>query len=65
MEYTLRYNNEALERVCRKYHVRRLELFGSWAKGEPNAASDLDLLVDYDPESGMTMFQFLDLDSSI
>ena len=40
-----RHHNE-LEELCRRYHVRRLELFGSAAAGEFNPeSSDLDFLV--------------------
>ena len=37
--------------LCRRYHVRRLDVFGSAARGtdfDP-ARSDLDLLVEYEP----------------
>jgi len=38
-----------LEELCREYHVRQLEVFGSAADGafDP-AASDLDFLVDFE-----------------
>jgi uncharacterized protein len=43
-----RYHDE-LEELCRRYHVRRLELFGSAASGEFNPeSSDLDFLVLFD-----------------
>lgn len=36
--------------LCRRYHVHRLELFGSAARGEDNpATSDLDFLVEFKP----------------
>ena len=39
------YRDE-LEELCRRFHVRRLELFGSAASGEFNPeSSDLDFLV--------------------
>lgn len=41
--------------LCRRYHVRRLELFGSAARGtdfDP-ARSDVDVLVEFDPASGI------------
>lgn len=44
-------NNRAeLERLCRRFHVRRLDLFGSAASGgfEPKT-SDLDFLVEFEP----------------
>ena len=42
-------NREAVERLCRQYRVRRLELFGS-AVGEKfdPETSDIDFLVDFE-----------------
>ena len=39
-----------LERLCRRYRVRRLALFGSAATGRGlTEASDLDFLVEFEP----------------
>ena len=38
-----------LASVCRKYHVRRLGVFGSAARGELAPESDVDLLVEFEP----------------
>jgi len=65
MVQTLLYDQQRLAKICREYHIRRLELFGSRARGETRASSDIDLLVEYDPESGMTMFRFLDLEAEL
>jgi uncharacterized protein len=42
---------DALADVCRRFHVRRLDLFGSAATGNgfDPARSDLDFLVTFDP----------------
>ena len=40
----------ALARFCEKHHIRRLSLFGSQLKGTARADSDVDLLVEFDPE---------------
>lgn len=37
-----------LAALCRKYHVRRLGLFGSGARGELSPESDVDLLVEFE-----------------
>ena len=43
-------HQEALERLCRQFHVRRLELFGSAATGSFRAEeSDVDFLVEFEP----------------
>ncbi len=46
---TLQYDEKALEKLCREYHVRRLDIFGSQAKGAAGAGSGVDLLVEYEP----------------
>jgi uncharacterized protein len=41
-----------LEQLCRAFHVRRLELFGSAATGRDRPGeSDLDFLVEFEPLS--------------
>ena len=45
---TISHHREALEALCRRFHVRRLELFGSATDGTWDPArSDLDFLVDF------------------
>lgn len=40
---------QTIEALCRRYRVRRLELFGSAAAGDFNPrSSDLDFLVEFD-----------------
>lgn len=48
-------HQEALERLCRQFRVRRLELFGSAATGSFRPGeSDVDFLVEFEPlPSGM------------
>ena len=36
---------ELVERIAREFHPKRIVLFGSYAYGNPSAASDVDLLV--------------------
>jgi hypothetical protein len=39
--------------LCRRYGVRRLDVFGSASRDEPpNASSDIDLLADFDERLG-------------
>jgi hypothetical protein len=50
MQALIREKTRELDELCRKHHVRRLELFGSAADGTFDPArSDLDFLVDYFP----------------
>ncbi|MFZ1023447.1 MAG: nucleotidyltransferase domain-containing protein [Thermoplasmata archaeon] len=37
-----------IDRIARRYHVREIRVFGSLARKSATAASDVDLLVDFD-----------------
>jgi uncharacterized protein len=41
---------ELLEQFCSKYHIKSLSLFGSQLHRDATAASDIDLLVEFEPE---------------
>jgi predicted nucleotidyltransferase len=47
----LSYDREDLARLCRSYRIRRLALFGSVAKGASRPDSDVDLLVEFEPDA--------------
>lgn len=42
---------EAIGEVCRRYRVRELALFGSALRDDFRSESDLDLLVEFEPEA--------------
>jgi len=54
----LEVSRTALARLCRKYGVRKLSLFGSAARREMKSTSDVDLLVEFAPESRASLFDF-------
>ena len=54
---TLRKQHVELER---RYPIRRLALFGSWARGDAREDSDVDVLVDVDPSIGLKFVQLAD-----
>ena len=45
--------------------ITRLSLFGSMARGEVGPKSDVDLLVEIDPESHFSLFELLDLQDDL
>jgi len=49
MPVTVFPDNAALADLCRRYHIRRLALFGSTLKGTARPDSDVDLLVEFEP----------------
>lgn len=45
-----------IKRLCRKFGIARLALFGSAARGEMTPDSDIDLLVEFEPDSKVSLF---------
>lgn len=48
------------EELARKFRVKELAIFGSYARGEATPESDLDLLVEFTEPPGL--FRFLELE---
>ena len=46
---------EALERICLRHRIHRLSLFGSQLKGGARPDSDVDLLVEFEPDAHPTL----------
>ncbi len=43
-------DQEKIAAFCRKHHIRRLALFGSTLRGDATADSDLDVIVEFEPD---------------
>ncbi len=43
------FDRDALATLCRRHHIRRLSLFGSFLKGTATGDSDIDFLVEFVP----------------
>lgn len=50
MNPILQLDETALTQFCERHHIRRLALYGSQLKGTARPDSDIDLLVEFDPE---------------
>jgi len=48
-----------IERICRRYGVKELAVFGSAAREELRADSDIDLLVEFLPDAEVSLLQHL------
>jgi predicted nucleotidyltransferase len=48
MARRLHLDSDELAALCRRYHIRRLSLFGSVMKGTDRPESDVDLLVEFE-----------------
>jgi predicted nucleotidyltransferase len=58
----VRERRDEIERVALKRGARDLRVFGSVARGEAGPASDLDLLVTFEPERTLLDLAGLELD---
>lgn len=57
----LRQKREEILRICGKYRVRNVRVFGSAAGGEATAGSDIDLLVEFEP--GLSLLDQAELEA--
>jgi predicted nucleotidyltransferase len=55
MTARLSFDRDALTALCRRYRIRRLSLFGSTLKGTERPDSDVDLLVEFEPDARPTL----------
>ena len=55
------YDHNRLEALCSQYQVQKLSVFGSVLHDEDTPTSDLDLLLEFKPESKVGMFGFVRL----
>lgn len=46
-------DREALAQICRKYGIRKLSLFGSVLRDDFGPESDIDVLVDFEPDASI------------
>ncbi len=53
---------ERLAEFCRRHHIRKLSLFGSALRSDVRPDSDVDVLVEFDPENipGLEFFAMQD-----
>ena len=49
----------ALAEICRRYEIKELMLFGSAVRGEMRPDSDIDLLVEFLPESKIDLLDHI------
>ena len=43
-------SKDAIAKFCRKHHIRRLALFGSVLREDFSSDSDIDILVEFEPD---------------
>jgi predicted nucleotidyltransferase len=56
IQQKLRISQAKLEALCRKFGIAKLSLFGSASRGELTPESDVDLMVEFLPDSRTSLF---------
>jgi predicted nucleotidyltransferase len=54
------YNDIVL--LCKKYSINELSIFGSSVRGDFTENSDIDILVSFNKDSEITLFDIMDLE---
>ena len=65
MNSVLQVPEPQLSVLCREYRVRRLSLFGSAARDATTPASDIDLLVEFEPGQSPSLAGFSQLQDKL
>ena len=60
----LKMDMDRLANTCRKYHVARLDAFGSFAAGDAEEQSDLDILVTFETGAALGL-EFVSLQQEL
>ncbi len=63
-EVALHVPQDRLKKLCRRYHIRRLAVFGSAARGELGPRSDVDLMVEFEPGRAPSLWEGPDFDKA-
>jgi len=61
MHMSIEEIKRAVAGVARKYGVKKIELFGSYANGKNSRSSDIDLLVDFN-DPGLSLFKLFEVE---
>lgn len=57
----LEQNRREMESLCLQFRVRQMSVFGSILADHFHADSDVDLLVEFEPDSNHTLFDLVEL----
>ncbi len=50
-----------IEAFCRKWRVKELSIFGSALRDDFGPSSDVDVLVDLEPNHGLSLYDWIDM----
>lgn len=58
-------NNNDIAVLCKKYSINELSIFGSSIRDDFNQNSDIDILVSFDKNAEITLFDIMELEKEI
>ena len=67
MTYSLeqKISKDKLAGFCKKNHIRKLSVFGSAVRGELQSGSDIDLLVEFEPDLTPGLFSIVKMEMEL
>lgn len=65
MELPIKVDKEQIATFCRKHHIRKLAFFGSVLTEEFGPESDVDVLVEFDPEHIPGLFALMGMQEEL
>lgn len=65
MDFSDTVQKKELENICTKYSIKKLSLFGSAARSDFCADSDIDILVEFSPGMTPSLGKFVDLQDEL
>ncbi len=55
--------DQNLIQIKQQYHIKQLGIFGSYIRGEATENSDLDILVEFEPQASFGLLTFCELEN--
>ncbi len=65
MSLSIEVDRESIARLCRRRGVHRLSFFGSVVRDDFGPDSDVDVLVEFEPDANVGLFEFVDLQQDL
>lgn len=60
-ELPVKVSKEKISEFCKKWKVKEFALFGSVLRDDFKSDSDVDVMVDFEQDSGRTLFDLVDM----
>ena len=65
MSVQIPIDREIVAAFCRRHHIRKLALFGSVLRDDFGPDSDVDVLVEFDPDHVPSFFRLFDMEREL